>query len=245
MLNIVICEDNLPHKKQVEKCVENCIIIHNLDMKIALSTDNPNKVVEYLKKEQRSGLYFLDVDLNHQINGINLASIIRDYDPRGFIVFITSHAEALPLTFHYKVEAMDFILKDEFFDFQKKIYDCILNAQKKYTQKVTELQKNFSITVYDKILTVEYSKIIYFETSVNNIHKIFLHSSDGVYEFYGALYKVESMLDEDFFRCHNSYIINIKQVLSLNMKTREVYFREGGSCPVSSRKLKALAKILQ
>lgn len=47
------------------------------------------------------------------MNGFELAQEIRKFDPRGFIIFITTHAELSYMTFTYKVEALDYIIKDD------------------------------------------------------------------------------------------------------------------------------------
>lgn len=142
MLNVIICEDNENQRKRITKFIEDSIMIENLDMKIALSTENPMEIIEYLNKNEISGLYFLDVDLQSDINGIKLAEVVREYDPRGFIVFVTTHAEMSYLTFLYKVEAMDYIIKDNIEIIKDRIHQCILNAHKKYSSKTTEMQKN-------------------------------------------------------------------------------------------------------
>ena len=52
-----------------------------------------------------TGIYFLDVDLKSDINGIKLGSKIREKDTRGFIIFTTTHLEMSYFAFKYKVEA--------------------------------------------------------------------------------------------------------------------------------------------
>ncbi len=97
-------------------------------MKLLISTDNPEELIEQLKKSENTGLYFLDIDLKSSKNGLMLAKEIREYDPRGFIVFITSHSEMSFITFQYKVEALDFILKNDPHQLQHRICECIENV---------------------------------------------------------------------------------------------------------------------
>ncbi|MFR8427055.1 MAG: hypothetical protein ACLVCH_05125 [Roseburia inulinivorans] len=61
-------------------------------MKLKIATDDPEKIIEELKlsKEYRS-LFFLILIYKCAKNGLTLAKEIREYDPRGFIVFVTSH----------------------------------------------------------------------------------------------------------------------------------------------------------
>ena len=156
MLNVFICEDNNEQRTRFEKIVKDIILIENYDMSLQISCSDPYDIINYLKLNNSSGIYFLDVDLHCDINGIQLAEKIREYDPRGFIIFVTTHAEMSYLTFLYKVEAMDYIIKDNYKNIQQRISDCMKNAHEKYNSKVTDLQKFFSIKVNYKIINVDF-----------------------------------------------------------------------------------------
>lgn len=239
MLNIIICEDNELERIKITKFIKDIIMIENLDMKVTLTTDNPNNILEFLKQNEISGLYFLDVNLNADLNGIMLAAKIREYDPRGFIVFITTHAEMSYLTFIYKVEAMDYIIKDNFLDVKNRIHDCILNAHKKYSSKSTELQKNFTIKVNDKINSIEFNKILFFETS-NIIHKVTIHAFDRQVEFYAKMKELEEQVDRRFYRCHRSFLVNTENIKEIDKNNRLIYMINGEKCLVSTRLMKGL-----
>jgi two-component system response regulator AgrA len=215
-------------------------MIENLDMKLALSTESPNDILDYLSNNEGTGLYFLDIDLKSTINGIQLAEKIREFDPRGFIVFITTHAEMSYLTFIYKVEAMDYIIKDNYDNIRERIHQCITNANTKYSSKTTELQKNFTIKVDDKIINVEYDKILFFETS-KNIHKVVLHAENRQVEFYAQMKEIEDKLDSDiFYRCHKSFIVNKNKIKEIDVKNRIAYMSNGEECLISTRLIKGL-----
>lgn len=239
MLKIFLCEDNEEQRNKFEKIVDNIIMIENYDMSLQMSTGDPYEILDYLKDNNTSGIYFLDVDLHTDINGIQLAEKIREHDPRGFIIFVTTHAEMSYLTFLYKVEAMDYIIKDNYQNIQQRISDCIKNAHDKYSSKVTDLQKVFSIKVNDKIINVDFDEIIFFETSPT-IHKVILHCKNRQIEFYSKMKDVEAMVDDRFCRCHNSYLINKDKMKEIDKKDRIVYMVNGEECLVSTRGIKKL-----
>lgn len=241
MLSVIVCEDNEEQRKRITNFIEDSIMIENLDMEIALSAEDPAEIIEYLKNNEVSGLYFLDVDLQSDMNGIKLAEAIREYDPRGFIVFVTTHAEMSYLTFIYKVEAMDYIIKDNYETIKERIHQCILNAHKKYSSKATELQKNLTIKVEDKIISIEYNKILFFETS-NIIHKVILHAVDRKIEFYSKMKEIEEKLDSRFYRCHRSFLVNKDNIKEIDKNNRVIYMVNGQECLVATRLLKGLFK---
>ena len=241
MIKVFICEDNKKQREKFTETIRNIILMEDFDMNVALSTEKPDDIIDYLKDNDVSGLYFLVVDLKSHINGIKLAELIREYDPRGFIVFVTTHAEMSYLTFMYKVEAMDYIIKDNYDNVKERIHQCIVNANKKYSSKATNVQKNFTIKVNDRIITIEYNKILFLETSIN-IHKVVLHAIDRQVEFYAKMKDVEDKLDERFYRCHRSFLVNKDLIEEIDMSNRIIKMVNGEECLVSKRLVKNLIK---
>lgn len=241
MLKIFVCEDNSEQLKRITDIISDIVMIENLDMKIELATEKPDNILDYIKENDVSGLYFLDVDLKDKINGLKLAEQIRKYDPRGFIVFITTHAEMSYLTFLYKVEAMDYIIKDNYNNIKDRVHQCILNANEKYTSKTTDIQKVFTIKSDDKMINIEYNKILFFETS-SVIHKVIVHAIDRQIEFYATMKELEDKLDDRFYRCHKSFIVNKDYIKELDMKNRVALMENGEECFISTRLIKGLLK---
>ncbi len=111
MLDIFVCEDNEVQRRTIVQIIQNTVLIEELDMQLVLDAGDPYILLERVKTSQNTGIYFLDIDLGSNMNGLKLAQQIRLYDPRGFIIFVTAHCELSYMTFQYRVEAMDFVLK--------------------------------------------------------------------------------------------------------------------------------------
>jgi two-component system response regulator AgrA len=249
MLNIFICEDDPVYKKQITECIEKYIFMEGLvDIKLALSTDTPYGILGYIIENKSDGLYFLDVDLNCDIDGITLAEKIRQYDPRGFIVFITMHGETLQLTFKYKVEAMDFILKSSQ-DLNAQICECIRIARKKYNSILSLSPSDYNEFVFKHsnggLLSLNFANILYFETSSNKSHRIIAYSENSVQDFHGSLSDIEKQTDKTFFRCHKSIVVNLKKVINIDTKQRILTLEHGFTCLISSRKIGKLKSFLR
>lgn len=120
MLKVFICEDDNNQREIFNTYVSNYLMIMNYDATLFLSTENPLDILKIDKKDIIDGLFFIDVDLNSELTGIELALEIKNISPNARIVFITSHAELSYLTFIYKVEAMDYIIKTGALDIKKK-----------------------------------------------------------------------------------------------------------------------------
>ena len=244
MLDVYVCEDNLKQLELITDLIKKSILIEELDMQIALSTRDPHEVLKALDTAEHTGLFFLDIDLKSDMDGLTLAQRIRTIQPRCFIVFITSHSEMIFLTFQYKVEALDCIIKDTPEKMQPKIHDCLLNATEKHLAQNGPARKNFIIHYGERCMTVSYDDIYFFETS-NQIHKIILHGKNKVLEFHGQLKDIEPDLDYRFYRCHRSYIVNTNTIDHVDFTEMVIYFKNGESCPIAVRMKRGLKKILK
>lgn len=245
MLDVFICDDIREQRENIKKIVENVIVFENYPMKVRANTDNPYDIIEYIKNSPTIGLYFLDVDLKRDINGVKLAEMIREYDPRGFIVIVTAYPKTLPLIFRHKIEAMDFIEKTDYFGIRQRIEDCVRNAYKKHTAKTAVKQKQLSIKVKDQIISVSYEKIVSIETSPHRNHRLIITFLDERYEFYGMLKDVEKALDNRFIRPSKSFILNIKQIRALDVPKKAVIMNNGMRFPIPTKKMAELKKCIQ
>lgn len=95
MLSVYICEDEIPQLDFIQKSIQRSILIHNLDLTITAASSNPYDILNAARSSVQTGIYFLDIVLNSDMDGLTLAQEIRKIDSRGFIVFITSHSEML------------------------------------------------------------------------------------------------------------------------------------------------------
>lgn len=238
MLNIFVCEDDAVQRKSIVQIIKNTVLIEELDMQLILDTTNPYELLETVKTSQNTGIYFLDIDLKCDMNGMKLAQQIRLYDPRCFIIFVTSHSELSYMTFQYRVEAMDFVLKDNPAEAKVKIRECLLNALERYTLQTNKTHKVYTIEIGDRRISVDYNDILFFETS-SNIHKVILHAKDRQIEFSSTIKELEKILDDTFVRCHRSFLVNKSNIQEIDTKNRIIYFINGETCLMSTRMMKS------
>ena len=239
MLDIFVCEDNAAQRRTVVNIIQNTVLIEELDMQLTLDTGDPYMLLKKIKTSQNTGIYFLDIDLNSSMNGMKLAQQIRLYDPRGFIIFITAHSELSYMTFQYRVEAMDFVLKDNPAEAKVKLRECLLNAMERHTLQTNKTHKVYTLEVGGRKISVDYEDILFFETS-SNIHKVILHAKDRQIEFPGALKELTGVLDGNFVRCHRAFLVNKNNIKEVDTKNRIIHFANGETCLMSTRMMKGL-----
>ncbi|SHJ73131.1 response regulator [Paramaledivibacter caminithermalis] len=124
MTNFVICEDDNRFRKKILDYINNYIDMQKLEGKITVETILCKEVLEYVKKNgTNKNIYILDIDLNDNMNGLQLAKRIRKYDIYGYIIFVTNHIELSLTTHKYKVRALDFIVKNVD-DIKSRLYEA-------------------------------------------------------------------------------------------------------------------------
>jgi len=171
VLTVYFCEDN---KKQLDTYVsiaENHLLIEEVDMKLELATTDPHELLYHKQSDDSSSLYFFDVELETDINGFQLAQKVRELDPRAFMVFITTQSHLATMTFQYKLEVMDYIIKDDIANVGNRIRDCLVMAYKRYGSSKGQLRKVYAFKVGDRIRNIEMDTIVAIETA-STAHKL-------------------------------------------------------------------------
>lgn len=237
-MKIVICEDDARQRKFLQSTIVQSTLFQYDDVEIVLIASNPSEVFAYLQ-ENRVDCFLLDIELQHEINGLELADTIRRNDPLATIIFITTYADKLKLTFTYKVAALDFLVKNEP-NLAEKLVETLHIAYQKYqTIHSQQVDKTFQVRIGEHIKIIPFEDIYYFATSPN-AHKIELREKYGVYEFFSNLKDIEMQLDERFFRCHRGYIVNLQQIQTIDTTYRTITMKNGSMCHFSFRYKKAL-----
>lgn len=239
MNNIIICEDNDMQRKMITSILQQ--ESKNFNYKIELSTYDPHNVIKHIRSRENSFIYFLDVNLKSDINGFDLAKLIRIFDPNGFIVFLTAHAELTLLTFEYKVQALDYIIKGNTEVIKPRIVEClnVIKNNINYAKKNTN--NKLSIDTGGNIILLNYDDILFFETSGKE-HKITVHTIHGHYEFYGTLKNLEKTVPSEFYKSHRSYLINTRKIQSIDKSKMLIKMVNNEICYVSLRYMKGLLK---
>lgn len=241
MIPVFIYEDDPKQLKQLKKIVEDYIMIEDLDMTV-FATSNSNEILEYMEShEVKNGLYFLDINLSLTTGGIAFAAEVRKRDEYGAIVFVTLHPELMYLTFTYKIEAMDFIIKNRSDEMATRMRECIQLAHDRMLRLKRDKEKGYQhfyqVKVAGKIKMIPYEEIMFFETSLTP-HMLILHLTDAQFEFRGSIKEVA--LDTSFFRCHKSVVVNLNNIESIDISEREIELVNGSICPLSVKAIKEL-----
>ncbi|WNS44165.1 response regulator transcription factor [Paenibacillus sp. MMS20-IR301] len=232
-MNIYILEDNLIQRQHLERMIKELVLRHQLRNINVFSTARPELLLSQIERAADHQLYFLDLEIGREAQkGLAVAKEIREKDPFGTIVLVTTHSELAPVTFEYRVAALDFIEKDlGEQEFIRKVEECLLIADSRRTLPVSP--DNFSFENKYTSFQIPFSDILYFET-MEIAHKIRLITKSKVLDFYAELNEIAGC-DERLFRCHRAFVVNLANIRLVDKKNKLVLFDQDERCSVSRR----------
>jgi len=221
MLNFVLCDDNLNIVKKLKEMLETLFIKKDIDAKVGFYTDNPKNVLEYEEKNFVDVL-ILDINLNSNISGIDLAKEIRKRNKKVYIIFSTGHLEYSLVA--YSVKTFDYLPKPLTFERLEITLDRLLD----------DLSNNSS----KKFIKIN-NKTIINENEISYIKKdgmkLIFCTGSGNYETYSSFNKIESLLPGNFVRCHKSYIANTESIQNINTNNNTILFNNDLSCDIGPK----------
>ena len=244
MLPIYLCEDEPVLLLNYQTVIKNYLLFHeNLEMELVLASPDPNELLKQVTAKPQTAVYFLDIELHSDINGLDLAKKIREVVPQGYIIFITSHSELSLMALTYQVTATDFILKDNPLQLKERLVQCLELVHSRHTQRLETSRKVLTVKISSRIFSVPFHEIIFVET-LSGSHKVRIHTCSTIYETYQKLNELETSMDDRFFRCHKAYLINREYIRKVDKKARMISMEDGSVCPVSARQIRKLSELL-
>ena len=201
MIRIAICDDEANTRAYLSSLIraQSC----------------PCEIVEYasagdcLADTQELDLLFLDIELapsGSGLDGMALARTIRERTtgPQPVIIFVTGYERYVFDAFD--VGAFQYLLKpvdeEKFAQVFTRAVAQIGTAREKPGPVLTLQSANAS-------KTVPLDSICYIESSN---HKAELHLKDGVFACYAKIGDLEVELQDQFFRIHKGYLVNLSYV---------------------------------
>ncbi|MCL1935364.1 MAG: LytTR family DNA-binding domain-containing protein [Defluviitaleaceae bacterium] len=216
MLKLFICEKKKDYQKYIYDIVKSHVWTCDYSINIEIVTNNENDIFDYLEKNQTTGIYFLSICRKSKNICIENARRIRDLDIDGYIIFVSSEKCYLKYVIKNKIEPLEYIFNSSI-DFKKEIIACIDYAYKKYISNSSSIRKIFSFKSNDeRIINLKLEDIFYFAKIKNSPHMIKVISEKSKFEFRGNLKETLLCLNNDFYRCHKSYIVNLKKIKEIN-----------------------------
>lgn len=235
MIPIYICDDENCIRKAIRKELEKEILIRNYDMKVVCDKEKSEELLNCISGHENRGIYFLDVDLKgSSMNGFLLGQEIRKRDPRGFLIYVTAYEDLAFETFRYKLEALDYIVKNKPVEMFRGIRKCLKVVNERITEEHGCDCEYFTVKYLDTVRHIPVNDILFFETG-DKTHRILLHGLNGRMDFVGSMQDLETQLGNKFMRVHRAYLVNTEQIDHLDLKKHQLVMKNGEICLFSRR----------
>lgn len=184
-----------------------------------------------LGSEQNFDILFLDIQMK-DMDGMETARRLRDRGFRGYLIFMTILKEMVYQSF--EVQAYDYLVKPiGEKHFERTMKRLLVSMQNGEDRKLL-VQKGYDSSV------ISFDEIVYCEIIGR---KIYLHlTSLEVIDFYDRIENLEKKLDGRFYRCHRSYLINMKYLRGC--KNGFAKMKGGLEVPVSRLRSKEFSEVI-
>lgn len=179
-----------------------------------------------LFQELHPQVVFLDVDMPEK-NGIECARAIQDMNPAAIIIFATAHEEYREEAF--EVYAFDYLVKPFNLERLEQTLERILKTRRPAETKplpkpatVKPVEGRLMLKHKDGIAFIDQQDILLVQ---REDRATVIYTEDGQrYLLSETLSETEARLDPAiFFRCHKSYIINLRRIRNITPYGRWTY----------------------
>ncbi len=219
MYRVGICEDDAPLSGQLCELCGNILVRLDMEHEICAYA-SAEELKKALGRGERFDLLCLDILMPGE-TGMDLARDLRRGGDETSIIFITSSTDYL--LEGYSVRPIQYLLKPV----DREALERIIadDIRRKSPRRAV------SVRVGNKTTVLALSEILYVES---RNHGCTFVLTDREETFWLPMGRAESMLPPGcFFRCHNSYLVNLARVVRVD--TRGVELAGGKVLPVSRR----------
>lgn len=172
----------------------------------------------YYEEKKDFDILLLDVEMG-EVNGIELAQRIRREDTRVQIVFITGFPDFMAEGF--EVAALHYLMKPVS---KEKLCAVLDRAAANLAKPDKRLQVNFDRETF----FVPFHRILYIEAQKQYVR---IHTESGDYRMKASLADMEDVLDEYFFKCQRSFLVNLNHVARI--RNQCAVLKNGEEIPIS------------
>ncbi|MBR1866418.1 MAG: LytTR family transcriptional regulator DNA-binding domain-containing protein [Lachnospiraceae bacterium] len=217
MLRIGICENDPEQAEQLHNWIDEALF-RRTELTITHFACGEEVVAAMEDGTFDSQLLLIEIPMKEQ-SGLNTAAYIREQNVDVDIIFLTSLKQYAYERYVYKAYAC--LLKSD----GKAALKSVLNQ---YVDEWEGIGGSLDIYTSGGMRKLWLDKVVYFTSDVRVVEA---HLLDGIVRFYGKLNEVqEQVLEMDFLRCHQSFLVNRRRIEKM---TRSYLIVQGERIPVS------------
>lgn len=227
MVRIVVCDDEKQICDRIKAMAADFFHRKNVETMILRFSCGE----ELLKYDKAIDILFLDIQMRG-MDGMETARRLRQSGFKGFLIFITILKEMVFQSF--EVQAYDYLVKP----LEKQCFERTM--ERLFVSMRNASEANLLVRKGHESCVISLEDIIFCEIIDR---KVYLHlASSEVIDFYDRIENLETKLDDRFFRCHRSFLINLRYLESY--KNGSAYLKSGQEVPVSRLRSKEFSSVI-
>lgn len=239
MLKIIICDDDHFTQNWIYELVSESINYVNIKAEVVCRSISARELLKYIERNSGEYLFLLDLELgSNELNGLDLAKVLRSKCPDSKIVFVTSHTDKSMEILKSGVEPFGFIEKNINHTYMVKELSNILIKLRKRTESEAIPEKIIELPIgIDEYVQIPISRISYVETLKNRPHHICYHTLDGSQiTVRDTISHALELLGNMFVASHRSIIVNTGYVIGITKNELKLANGKTVPCTMGRRK---------
>ena len=223
MIDFIIIEDNLFYINKYKILIDKIMMNYDIEYNF-LIFDKYSKQIFKLLKQETFKIYLI----NYKEEIGNMLRYIRERLDDWESLILLLYVSKIPKILKENLFIMNSIDKSK--NLENSLLRSLQICLKNYDQRPNTLKYCYKKVFYQ----IKYKDIIYIEKEQEN-KRCIIKTTNKEYYIPGTLNKIQKLLDNRFFKCNKSYIINMEQMLSYNRKTNLIKFHNGLEIATLSR----------
>ena len=187
---------------------------------VTLKTFPSSEAFLFAREEsKKTEMLLLDIEMG-AMNGVELAKELRQVqkDTMLQLVFITGFPDFIAEG--YEVDALHYLIKPV-------VPAKLFSVMDKAVTNLAKVEKHLRVTYDRRMDFIPLSKIYYIEAQRQYV---LIHAEDGEYRMKTSLAETKGALDEYFFQCQRSFLVNLRYVAQV--KNNCVILKNGIEVPI-------------
>jgi len=230
MIRIIIVEDEDMYIEKTKKIVDKFKYKYDDDIKVCGFNGYSKSLLSVINSSDEKTIYILDIELNGEKSGIEIASLIRKQNWDSEIIFITNHDNLFETAHRNVYDVFDFIEKCH--NFENRLKDDLANILLHKTDKKLFRYKGRNVDLEIYLNSINY---IYRDKEER---KLVIETDSQSYAVTLGVKEILDLLDERFKMVHRSCIVNTDKVDAYDWNKLRIIMKNGKIVNYLSKKFK-------
>lgn len=186
----------------------------------------PEELRELVQKKIPADMICVDITMQ---DALDMVREMRKAAPAAYIILIASAAISPVIYMRPSIGAESLLLKPLS---EAQIQEVLAEAISTYAGRFYQPDdsKVFVVENGGERSLIDYERIYFFEARDK---RVYLNTDAEEYGFYDTLDRLEESLNEEFLRCHRSFLVNKNKIAGVCLSQNRITLKEGFEVPLS------------